>query len=580
MHQVVIVQFSREGERDGVSLDPATPYLVRIDGGPPHPFHPPWTQDELEDLVEKLRNKGEEKPTSERLAEAGKHLGEALHRVPGMERSLDTAAGPVTVVLQLDYPELARIPWELATTNEEPFHHLFERGVSIVRRVPGSLHDEEPEWPTGRNQSLRLLFVSGETAPGKVPREAHLEALTEVCTDYGIELVHEAIDDAESLGKICGSGPDAKGPFHFVHILAHGARASDGDWGLQLGREIARGEAIARALRAGQTTPALVTLAACDSSREDNSFGSVAYELHSYGVPLVMASQFRLRKDVSISSAGSVYRQLLGGGDPRDLLKSTRLELAIADNEAWANEVVYSRYRDESLEELAVVARQQGALRRATVIEKAARNATEDERPTFIGILDDEAKALEDLIDRMIDSKTATPASLAETHGLRGSLLRRKARLRAGPPDEDPEELEDARAEYLLGLGADANSHYCGINVIHLSLRLGETEEAEEYIPIVRFAAKNQVESDFWALATAGELEVYAGDVKRAREHYREFARAVAREVDGKADIERALRSPQQQLQEIQLVDGLDEAIRDAASKSIAVLDSALGRID
>src|SRR5262249_1560198 len=248
--------------------------------------------------------------------------------------------------------------------------------------------------------------------------------------------------------------------------------------------EVAKGEQIARALRAGGTTPALVTVSARDSSNEkDNSFGSVAYQLHVYGVPLVVASQFRLRKSASIVSAVEVYRQLLGSGDLREMLKGSRRQLAADDNEAWANEVVYSRYRYETLDDLAAVARQQAALRRAAAIERKARAAAPEERLNFIAPPDEETGKLPDPVEYQ-KSMNASPGALAETFGLLGSMQRRKARLRADPPHEDEEDLHDARSYYEDGMRADANSHFCGINVIHISLRLGDQKTADQFIPL------------------------------------------------------------------------------------------------
>lgn len=574
-HRIVTIQFSRAGERENVDLAPELSYRIRIDGGPPEDFRSPWTQEQLDDCVEVLRNKGDARPTTELIRDLGNQIGQAMYKVKGMEATLATRDEALTMVLQLDYPELARIPWEIATINQEPYHHLLDRNISIVRKVPAVFQDVPAQWPTGLNESLRLLFVWGETKPDDVPHAEHLPILQQACNEYGVELVHKEITDVATLTGLC---KDTRKPFHFVHILAHGARAGNREWGLRLRDEIAKGEQIARALRAGGTTPALVTVSACDSANEkDNSFGSVAYELHVYGVPLVVASQFRLRKSVSVVSAAEVYKQLLGGGDLREMLNGIRRQLAPADNEAWANEVVYSRYRYEALEDLVAVARQQGALRRANAIERKARNAEREDRKAFIDALDEETEKLRDLVERQ-KSTNVTPQALAETYGLLGSMQRRKARLRADPPDEDEEDLRDARSYYEDGMRADANSHYCGINVVHISLRLGDHEMAEEFIPLVRFAAEGQIERDFWALATAGELEVYAGDADKAADHYRAFAKIVEAKVGGKEAIVGTLSSSQRQLNEVKQVFEGEESIRKAAEASLKVLDSAINR--
>src|SRR5262245_13640346 len=433
-HRVVTIQFSRSGPRDGVELDAARDYQVRLDGGPPGTFRSPWTQEQLEQHIETLRNVGDEEPTADHLRELGKELGVAIHAIQGMAGKLARKSDDehLTVCWQLDYPELARLPWELATSDQPPYRHLLD-DVSFIRKVPAALEDVPANWPTGLNQKLRLLFVWGEDKPDDVPHAAHRPLLAKTCDDYGVELVAEEISDIAAVTTLCARAGSS--PFHFVHVLAHGARAGNGEWGLRLKSEVVTGEQLARALRTGGTTPAVVTVSACDSAGEkDGSFGSVAYYLHAYGIPFVVASQFRLRKAASVVSADEVYKSLLGGGDVRDLLCGIRRQLAPAGNEAWANEVIYSRYRYESLDELAVVACQQAALRRANAIERKARTASKEEWPAFVEALDAEERKLSDQVDRL-RARGAEPKAVAETCGLLGSMRRRKARLRS---TEDP----------------------------------------------------------------------------------------------------------------------------------------------
>ncbi|MEM7310921.1 MAG: CHAT domain-containing protein [Planctomycetota bacterium] len=575
-HRVVTLQFSREGESEALDLDPGRTYQVRVDGGPPGTFSPPWTQEELEDRVETLRNKGDERPTAELLKQLGRSLGEALHAVDGVEAALARRRPDehVTVYWAFDYPELSRVPWELATRNQAPYRHLLDDGVSFVRRVPSLIQDPPVTWPTGRNVSLRLLFAwgQGEGERAAVPHDRHREELERICGACGVELdVHE-VATAEELGELCNRGDE---PYHFVHLLAHGA-ARDGVWGLRLSGQVARPELIARALHAGGQGPAVVTVSACDSADErDNSFGSVAYQLHAYGVPFVLASQFRLRKPVSVLSVTRVYEELLSGGDLREVLSGLRRQLAVRDDEAWANEVLYTRYRYESLEELAVVARQQGALRRANAIERRARKATPEQAPALIEELEHEHDRLQGLVESL-DRDESKRAAVAETYGLLGSLRRRMARLRSDPPD--PEDLRDARAAYEQGMLADANSHYCGINVVHLSRLVGDDRKVEEFLEPVRFTARAQMQDDFWALATAADLEIYAHRPDEAAELYREFVRRAAKKARGKEARERVLLSPKRPLEDLLREFADDEAICTGARACLDVIEAALRR--
>jgi tetratricopeptide (TPR) repeat protein len=571
---VVTVSFSRDDKQEDVELDPKREYRVRVDGGPRSTFHAPWTQSELGELIDDLRNVGGTKPTIERAKEIGRALGERVFEIKGLERHL-LRDGEVTVCWQLDYPELARIPWELTTTNQRPYRHLLLRRTSFTRKVPALMQDAPAQWPTGRDETLRLLYVWGERTAGEVPRKDHLKALRKLCTDCGVDLKHQEIVDIKTLSDLCR---DTR--YHFVHVLAHGAAADNDEWGLRLKNGVVKGEQVARALTAGGTTPAVVTLAACDSANEhDNSFGSVAYQLHMYGVPLVVASQFRLRKTVSVVSAEEIYSSILSGGDFLSAMRDLRLKLAGDDNESWANEVIYSRYRQESLDELSTVARQQGALRRARRFEKESSNAAH--RPgKAIDALREEVEKLIDLLDEQEMSDPRVPAAEAETCGLLGSLHQRIAKLRSSPPD--PEDLRRALSYYERGLRADANSHYCGINVVNLRLRLGDRDRAMAVLPVVRFVAESEILQglDYWAHATAGDLEVYAGRAQEAQKQYRKFVEKVEDRFKGKRKRVETFGSSHRPLSEMPaiFVGPEHDDLRKAAAAALNVLDSAIRR--
>lgn len=566
--RVVWIRFSRPTDADA-PLEKDRVYQTSVNGGPYGEFRSPWDQAELDTIVEILRNEDAVKPTHETLKEVGCVLGDALHQVRDLPEKLE--GDGVTLYLDLDHPELARIPWELACRGAPPHHHLLLDGVSLVRRVSAAQQDAPAAWPTGLGETLRLLFVWGQRRGREVPVEPQREALEAVCRDYGVALTSREVADVEVLAQICR---EAKDPFHFVHVLAHGARADDDRWGLALSERTASGVALARALVARGTSPALVTLSACDSANErDASFGSVAYQLHVHGVPLVLASQFRLRKSVAAISVGEVYRGLLTGGDPLQIVHGLRRQLAPRGDEGWANEVLYSRYRQESLEELGALAQQQAALRRARVIAKDGTLAPE----RAIAELRDHVERLQQLVAYLESRPPIDRAALAETHGLLGSLRRRIAELRAAPPDA--EELRAARREYELGFAADANSHYCGINVIHLSRRLGDDTEAEAWLPIVRRVARNEAKRGFWALATLGDVEVYAGNAEEAAASYREFVAKVeaSRDVGWIRDTFESSLRPLKDLQEVFPAEDA-AGIHGAALAATRVLESAIRR--
>lgn len=574
-NNTVLVTFSRQGQRDGVQLSKDLEYRVRVDNGAPSTFRSPWDQARLLEIIEVLRNEGVQTPTRQYLEEIGKELGEALHEVAGLQGYL--SRGNVTIHLQLDYPELARLPWELCAAKEFPHRHLLEEGIQFVRQVPCKRQDRPAAWPSGRNESLRLLYLWGEGKAGSVPHNAHLQELGKVCLENGIKLEPLELTSIDALTEKCRHEK-----FHFVHFLGHGAIDENNEWGLAISddeitrkKQVVTGKQLALALTAGGSTPAMVSLASCDSANNrDNSFGSVAFEMHASGIPFVHASQFRLRKTVSVETVRALYQGVLGGNEPLGVVHDIKRQLAPRANEGWVNEVVYCRYRQEALEDLFVIVRQQSALRRAREISK---NQFDDEESIQAGlkVLNREQDALKLLVNRLRKMKPGNRAAIAETYGLLGSLERRMMEIRNS---SSYEELHKAREYYESGFKADANSHYCGINVIHLSLQMKEDAEAAKWITMVGEIAANQGQTDLWAWATVGDVNVYSGNTKGAVESYREFVKGVERTGRDSETICNDLKSSLKPLKSISELFEERPEIHTAAIAAIKVLESAIAR--
>jgi CHAT domain-containing protein len=145
-------------------------------------------------------------------------------------------------------------------------------------------------------------------------------------------------------------------PFTHLHILAHGCAIGQGfkrRFGLAMhdDADVGKMNAVApEQLRRRLATIAehlvVVTLAACDGGNQANSIaggGSIAHELHSSGIPVVVASQFPLTFAGSAVFTGIFYRDMLAGDDVRDALHATRSALyQHADiGHDWAGLVAY-----------------------------------------------------------------------------------------------------------------------------------------------------------------------------------------------------------------------------------------------
>jgi hypothetical protein len=296
---------------------------------------------------------------------------------------------------------------------------------------------------------------------------------------------------------------------------------------------------------------------------------------------MVLASQFRLRKSVSNLSVGRVYDGVLAGTHPLDVLAGMRGQLSPQNNEAWANEVLYTKYTLEELDRGAGVARQQCALRKARKVARRFAQAPPDEAARV-----DAVTELRTQIERL-EELAADGFDPAETYGLLGSLERRIAYLNAGDQGPDDESLRAARDFYERGLRADLNSHHCGVNALHLSWLIGEADKVAELQVIVQWAAQAAMDRpnpDFWAFATAGEAKVYVGDADAAAEHYRQFVSA--NHLGNDADHERenlasALRQLTQFQARVSTLPNSDAttAVLAAAAHATEILDSAVQRL-
>jgi hypothetical protein len=89
-----------------------------------------------------------------------------------------------------------------------------------------------------------------------------------------------------------------------------------------------------------------VTVASCDSGQQGSVIlpgGSVAYELHTAGVPLVIASQFPISEAASVPFVKTLYQGFMSGEHPLRSLAALRRRLAVEfpNEHAWASVVAY-----------------------------------------------------------------------------------------------------------------------------------------------------------------------------------------------------------------------------------------------
>jgi hypothetical protein len=365
----IAVEFLRRGPQHNQLLSPLTEYLAMCGEFPASLVHVPWEHSRLLRLLDELRYDVAAASRSDRLAgareEAGVELAKMLGSIAGLPGSLigsEEGSQLTHLRITMSASELALLPFELskalvsaAIAGERFLGLQADRPICVTRHVR-SVRDSAAKWSMQPN----VLFVSGPD----VPFERHLDALTRVVEPWRMEplvadrsnprLFRSDVLTVLKDGTLDELGEAASGgKFTHVHVLAHGAEIDDGRttrYGIALGDRVVRGDELALALsRVGGERgrlPSVVTLASCDSAAQGSVLtpgGSIAHELHSSDIGLVVASQFPLSEDASVPFVEVFYTGQLRGDHPLDSICDVRRELAkrFPDEHAWGSVVVY-----------------------------------------------------------------------------------------------------------------------------------------------------------------------------------------------------------------------------------------------
>jgi hypothetical protein len=347
----VTVEVLREGPRHNQLLSPLTHYLAICGDSPAARLMlpPNYEQANFERKLSELRYEVVSDDVDRLhsvLQETGTEIGTILGNIPGLAGTV-SAQGDATdtlvhLQLVLSASELARLPFELSKVpaggGAPPDEWLLlHRPICLTRRnrsVPASRR------PWGRDP--RILFVAGPDV--EEAYDEHLGALRRVLAPWSTApeqrgpkrssepwltvLRNASLGDLEAAMR--------RRPA-FVHVLAHGDDDFDdpyGRFGVNLADETVSGERLASAMTSidetGEHLPTVVTMATCDSANEASPIPpdtSVAFSLHSRGVPLVIASQFPLSVDGSLPFVEVLYDDLMRGVHPFESLYRLRLKL-------------------------------------------------------------------------------------------------------------------------------------------------------------------------------------------------------------------------------------------------------------
>lgn len=509
-------------------------------------------------------------------------LSELANAVTAMLGSVVPPSGALQIDLVTNAAELAALPFELAAdANGNPIFAGSEPSLILTRRVRRGSHGERPAWWSKPRVLFAVASLPGAGDP--VPFEPHLDALRAALKPWiePLKGFPEAIPDErrvlkvlreaspEAIRQAAQAAIDEGHPFTHLHILAHGCAIGTG-WKQRFGlamhnrqdaSQLARisPEDLRAELEPIAERLVVVTLAACDGGNQANSIaggGSMAHELHSSGIPVVVASQFPLTFAGSSTFTRTFYRHMLIGEDVRDALHATRSDLYQKDEQIghdWASLVAYVQLPEDYQDRLAAVGLQAelaslktGQLWSDHLVNNNVQNPAAFEE--VAGRLRERIANLQKF-ERQYGARMSA-ATRDENLGLLGSAEKRLAELyfhRAALGDDPAvwmsqagQALARARAWYERTFTKNLSHHWSGVQALALEAALtGRISRAGRWYAAREAAdADNEEPEEIWASGTLAELYLLAslaglGDhLDQARHQVGELAARARRSGD------------------------------------------------
>ncbi|MCB9730315.1 MAG: CHAT domain-containing protein [Deltaproteobacteria bacterium] len=511
----VKLELVRPGPAHNQLLSPLTDYVALCGAVSPITFNVPVEHRELLRQLSALNRDQDSQRRKAQLDQTAELVERVLGAIDGFKAEMAAAGCQrddgrlVHLRLVVTPSELALLPFEAANVPQGlPGEKLplALQGVLPVTITRETRHCTPPptDWPT-REVRVLLAAASPRGLP-PVPLRSHLLALRRALTPWVAgdpQPERPARPDSDGpkapprFADVVTVLPDASlrsireacavSAFTHVHILAHGLAvpgSHDEHFGLALHadsdageRAVVTGQQLVTALRAqredgpGHSSPFHVTLASCDSGNVGGVLApgaSIAHDLHTGGIPWVVASQFPLSFAGSAVMAEVLYTRLFRGDDPRRVLHDLRQRLSTecGGTHDWAALVAYAAI-DEEFERSWATFRHTQTHR---AIDAAFHDLDQvlDAQPDAIA---ERARPHRERIERYTARFRAAAeesaarddiAMRSEALGMVASSCKRIAQIehRLGRTAQAREALEQARAHYLLALRASVRNHW------------------------------------------------------------------------------------------------------------------------
>ncbi len=389
--RTVTVELLRKGPPHNQLLSPLTEYLGICGDAGAGSVTVPYEQAAFNVLLEDLRyvdsDEEDQGPRQRAVRTLGQAVGEVLGSVPGFTGSLSAGSGSgelTNLRIVTSAQELSLIPFELAkvpSATGRPSNATLALQASTpvcITRRSRSVSTTDATWRSEARP--RVLFIVGldiDEELAKLHRDALMDALAPWDTfriddhTYSEHCVVELSPFRDNeLPTVQAIREQLQTGFTYVHILAHGAEAEEAE-GLTYGvylpgvdpddrtpsadiADVVTGERFATILSSidRELWPSVIVAAACDGANQGGVMvpgGSFGHALHELGVPLVVASQFPLTTEGSVTLTRLFYEDVAWGAEPLPVLARVRavLHSEQALTHDWASIVVYDGLPDD-----------------------------------------------------------------------------------------------------------------------------------------------------------------------------------------------------------------------------------------
>lgn len=557
------MDFVRDGD-DNAIFEKGRTYHIVIESSKHSQFRMPLRQEDFLNYLADLRYQEgiSERTRKSALRKLSKVVTKIL--IPTDAAALLIPAEDSTDMVQLDVVTSARelwaLPFEAALAADGKPLLARQPAVVLTRRAPKAFAERQLQWPS--RPRVLFAYASPEWAGGyAVDDSAHKaallkslqpwvepqkeEAVLTVCKEASLADIKQACERAEAEGK----------PYTHVHLLAHGIQLVNPQrkhldrFGIALRSEDempTMPEELVRVLwpqRApdwkGRELPVVVTLAICDAANAENSIikaGGLAQELHSAGVPIVVASQLPLTFNGAEIMTRVFYDGWMAGKDVRNVLYETRVALN-EDGESghdWVSLVAYVRlpegYNDYLLEirlKSQLVALETASKHANLLLEKDVRDSAQyaEVRERLL----ERVRQLEQLLkEHGLTTHKQRKEIMQENAGLLGSAYKRLAELLARQAEAEPARrehwllesraaMENARDAYRGGFRHNTSHHWTGVQYLALDAILnGEISNIVDWYACYAAATTQRDHPDstederIWALGSIAELGLLA----------------------------------------------------------------------